>query len=216
MAIVFGLMGAAIFPLRGSMRAIRWSLLIAFIAFQCLSDKPAWRLLVDIDAVGGSTGYYRYKLIDQAIKHIDLWWECGDSTGTSRWADDLGDATNNFVVIGLQGGIPLLTMLIVVLAIGFGSIGRAWRYAGTDRRYVIAAWALGVSLFMHIMSFFGVTYFGQAVMLWDLTLAMIGSIRPPAGRTARLASQNLVARRRRSGTYSDGARAPAPTAYSGK
>jgi hypothetical protein len=179
-AIFFGFLGAAFFPLRASMRVIRWSLLAGFILFQCLSDKPAWRLLVDVDVVGGSTGYYRYKLIDEGVKHFDQWWLMGGNINTTDWSPELDDDTDHYLVIALQGGVVLLGTFLIVISLAFGSVGRAWRHAGRNRPLVIAAWALGVSLFMHVMSFFSVTYFGQSVMLWDLTLAMCGSMRPAA------------------------------------
>ena len=214
MSMIFGLVAAALFPLRNSMRLIRWSLLVAFIAFQCLSDKPAWRLLVDVDIVGGSTGYYRYKLIDQAVKHVDEWGAMGGNIDTTNWSSELSDDTNHYVVVGLQGGLPLLTMFVIVIALAFGSVGRAWRHVRNDRPLVIAAWALGVSLFMHVMSFFSVTYFGQSVMLWDLTLAMIGSMRP-TGKAAKLLSQGSAAHRARATAYSPGARVPVSAALLG-
>lgn len=214
MSILFGLVGAAFFPLRHSMRVIRWSLLAGFIAFQCLSDKPAWRLLVDVDIVGGSTGYYRYKLIDQAVKHYSEWWQLGGTIDTTKWASDLVDDTNHYLIIGLQGGLPLLTAFLIVISLGFGSVGRAWRSAGKDRRSVIAAWALGVSLFMNVMSFFSVTYFGQCVMLWDLTLAMIASMRP-TGKARKSLPGDLEARRRKPAVYPARVRAPVSATFLG-
>jgi hypothetical protein len=38
------------------------------------------------------------------------------------------------------------------------------------------AWALGVSLFVHAVSFIGVSYFGQITMLWYLSLAVPSSL----------------------------------------
>jgi O-antigen ligase len=169
--------------------------LAGFIAFQCLSDKPAWRLLVDIDIVGGSTGYYRYQLIDEAIKHFSEWAPMGGNIDTTKWSPNLVDDANHYLMVALQGGMPLLTLFVIVISLAFASIGRARLRAGRDRALVIASWALGVSLFMHIMSFFSVFYFGQSVMLWDLTLAMIGSIRP-TGKMMQSPPREISAPRR--------------------
>jgi len=202
MAILFGIIGAMMFRLRSLMRPIRWGLLVAFCLFQILSDKPAWRLIADVDVVGGSTGYYRYKLIDQTVKHFDQWWAVGGDIQTSSWSPELVDDTNYFVVIALQGGLPLLTALVVSLAFAFGGVGRIWRQAGANRPDVIAAWALGVCILMHITSFLGVTYFGQIVMLWNLTLAMVGSLMPrkslkrPSQNKKPVMRRRIVARQR--------------------
>jgi hypothetical protein len=215
MTIAFGFIGFAFFPFRGSMRLIRWGLLAGFILFQCLSDKPAWRLLVDIDIAGGSTGYYRYKLIDEGVKHIGEWWELGGAIEPTTWSSELNDDTNNFLMIALAGGIPLLTAFLIVISLAFGSVGRAWRYAGKDRHLVIASWAFGVTLFAHIMSFFGVFYFGQMVMLWDLTLAMIGSMRPPGG-AAKALPRLSAGRRRQVAAYPPRAPVAVPAGFSRK
>jgi hypothetical protein len=178
MGILFGIVGAMMFPLRWWMRPIRWGILVAFCLFQMLSSKPAWRILVDIDIVGGSTGYYRYELIDQSIKHIDQWWETGGNIDTSKWSSELIDDTNYYLVIGLTGGLPLLTVFVIMVSLAFGGVGRAWRNAGANRAVVVAAWALGVSIFIFLMSFFSVTLFGQIVGLWSMILAMVGSVMP--------------------------------------
>jgi len=58
-------------------------------------------------------------------------------------------------------------------------VGRLWRRAAKKKRAdLILSWALGVSLFVHCMSFLGVSYFGQISMLWYLSLAMIASLSP--------------------------------------
>lgn len=213
MTILFGLVATALFPFRGGMRLIRWGLLVGFIVFQCLSDKPAWRLFVDIDIVGGSTGYYRYKLIDEAVKHVGEWWLMGGHIDTTHWSSELKDDTNHFLVVGLEGGIPLLLVFLIVIALAFGSVGRAWRAAGKNRPIVIAAWALGVSLLMHIMSFFSVVYFGQCVMLWDLTLAMCASMRPTA-KAKKSLPRDMTPRRRRSSPPTTHGAVPVPSAIS--
>jgi hypothetical protein len=211
LGIVFGMIGACMFPLRRGMRWIRWGLLIGFCLFQLLSDKPAWRLLANIDIVGGSTGYYRYELVDQAVKHIDEWWQMGGKIDTTTWSPELIDDTNYFLVLGLQGGMPLLVVFLMVLALAFGAVGRMWRRAGTNRPDVIAAWALGVAIFIHIMSFFSVTYFGQIVMLWNLTLAMVGSMMPVKSikRRAKKKTRNV----RQDGLMPEHSRAAVPISF---
>ena len=192
--IMFAIVGVMMFPLRRSMRLVRWTLLIAFCIFQMVSDKPAWRILVRIDLVGGSTGYYRYMLMDQTIKHFSEWWLMGGNIDTTTWSPELRDDTNHFLVMALQGGLPLLTVFIISMAIAFGGIGRMWRAAGSNRAAVIASWALGISLCMHILSFFSITYFGQIVMLWNVTLAMIGSLMPGKVSKRAIKKRRLVRR----------------------
>lgn len=178
LGIIFGIVGAMMFPLRRWMRPIRWGILLVFCLFQLLSSKSAWHILADIDIVGGSTGYYRYELIDQSIKHVDQWGAVGGNIDTATWSPELIDDTDFYLVIGLTGGLPLLAVFVICVALAFGGVGRAWRQAGANRPVVVAAWALGVSIFIFLMSFFSVTLFGQIVMLWSLILAMVAGVMP--------------------------------------
>ena len=43
------------------------------------------------------------------------------------------------------------------------------------------AWALGVCLLVHACAFVAVSYFGQIVLVWFLTLGAIASLTPGSG-----------------------------------
>ena len=51
---------------------------------------PVWALIQRIDIVGGSSGWHRYELIDQCIKHFSDWWLMGVKVilllGATIWA----------------------------------------------------------------------------------------------------------------------------------
>ena len=38
------------------------------------------------------------------------------------------------------------------------------------------AWGLGVAMLVHVTSFMAVSYFGQIIMVWYMTLAIIGGL----------------------------------------
>jgi len=69
-------------------------------------------------------------------------------------------------------------------------VGRAWRRNPRDPAHVATTWMLGAVLFVHCTTFIGLSYFGQAKMLWQLSLAMIGSL----GSVAPAAAQQVVVR----------------------
>jgi hypothetical protein len=134
---------------------------------------PVWSLVAKIDLVGG-TGYHRYKLVDNAINHIGEWWLSG-TLETAHWGRAMHDLTNQFVLEGVRGGLPTLALFVAIITIAFRQIGVLWRSAH-GRDHEVLAWALGVSLFVHVSNFLGVSYFGQNIMLWYLSLACIGSL----------------------------------------
>jgi hypothetical protein len=178
LAIVAGLVGAAFFVLRRYMRLVRWSLVALIVALQLVMNAPVYHLISRIDVVGGSTGYHRYRLIDKWVQHMHEWWLFGSADGSEHWGDQLFDVTNYYIQLSLQGGFPLLILFIIVLAYAFSAVGRTVRRERNDRSREIAAWALGVSLFQHVATYFGVTYFGQIIILWFMLLAVIGSLAP--------------------------------------
>jgi len=47
---------------------------------------------------------------------------------------------------------------------------------GLDWSTEVMIWAFGVSLFAHVVSFWGTSYFDQTVVLWHFTLAMLASL----------------------------------------
>ena len=75
---------------------------------------PARALLNRIDIVGGSTGYHRYILVDEFIRRFGEWMLVGTKT-TVTWGLGLFDLTNQYVVVGVDGGILSLTLFLVVI-----------------------------------------------------------------------------------------------------
>jgi hypothetical protein len=71
-------------------------------------------------------------------------------------------------------------------------VSRSLRLPEAGRFYQLASWALGITLFMHCMNFIAVTYFEQIVVLWQMTLAAIGSLTlvPGASSVRQLAHLN--------------------------
>ena len=86
---------------------------------------------------------------------------------------------------------------IVMIAFAFQRVGLAWRAVADQPEKVAIIWGLGVSLFAHCVMFIGVSYFGQMILAWYLTLGLIGClpIKRPAVRAASGASPSRNTRR---------------------
>lgn len=177
MGVIFGVVGAVLFPWRRRMGWIRRTLALGLMALHMVMKAPVWHLISRVNIVSGSTGWHRYYLVDQAIKRFGEWWLLGTVT-TAHWGLGLQDVTNHFILEGVRGGAATLALFIATIVLAFQAVGRIWRQAGTDTERVAQAWALGVALFVHCMNFIGVAYFGQTTVVWYLTLAMIGSLTP--------------------------------------
>jgi hypothetical protein len=182
LGVLCAVVGALMFPLRRSMRPVRWLAVLTLFGLHMVMKAPVWHLIARIDVVGGSTGWHRYYLIDQTIKHFSDWWLMGVDLDTikSTWGDELTDLTNEYVYEAVQGGLLTLLLFCGYFAMAFKGVGQMWRSAGNNRPQVIMAWSLGVALFVHMMNFLAVSYFGQILLVWYSNLAIIASLTPTA------------------------------------
>jgi hypothetical protein len=192
-AVLFGALGWSVYRCRSILRRLRWSLLSLILVLHLLMAKPVWHLIARINVVGGSTGHHRYKLIDGAVNHVAEWWLFGTES-TAHWGRGLSDVTNQYVLEGVRGGLLTLLLFVALIVLAFKHIGCLHRTSeAAGQHYArMLAWGLGVALFVHVTTFFGVSYFGQMIMVWYMTLGMIGGV----GQQLRTKAALSVARRR--------------------
>ena len=174
MAILFGIIGLLFFKVRRHMRAIRLGLMFILIVLHFVMSKPVWHLLARIDVVSGSTGYHRYDLIDKAIVHLSDWWLFG-TLSTGHWGNGLQDVTNQFILEGVSSGLLGMVLFILIFTSTFSLLGKKMKMTNSNKEYLLL-WSAGVVLFMHIASFFAVSYFGQVVSAFFLFLGVFVSI----------------------------------------
>ncbi len=188
--VAAAVLGAALFPMRENMRALRWSFVFVVVCLDIVMKAPVWHLISRVDLVGGSTGYHRYLLVDSAIRNFNEWWLVGTAS-THHWGHMMYDVANQYVLEGVQGGAISLLLFLLMVATAFGGVGRFWRSVKHDKGQVIMAWALGISLFVHTVNFIGVSYFGQITMLWFMLLAIIVTLDPAgaAPQTSRVVEE---------------------------
>jgi len=173
MGLIFVVIGFAAFPLRMHMTKVRWAILGLMISLQLTLKGNIWSLIAKVNILGGSTGWHRSNLMEQAYNRWHEWFLLGTSS-TAHWGWGLWDVTNQYLLEGCRGGF--LSMLLFILAIGysFQLIGRLNKQsiAENDFPNLLNSWSIGVMLFVHLTSFFAVSYFGQIVNLFWMTLAV--------------------------------------------
>ncbi len=183
MVVVFLLVGLAFWGIREHMRAVRWLALMAIIALDIVMKDPVYFLMARIDLTGSSKGYHRAQLIRSSIEHLEEWWLAGTdytrhwmATGIHANAQHT-DITNHLLANGVLGGLPLMTVFIMILAAGFGAVGKALHVSKTtpvEQQWLI--WSLGAVLFAHVANFFSISLFDQSVVFFYLVLACIGGV----------------------------------------
>jgi hypothetical protein len=176
--LIIVLMLIPAFKLRHYARHAAWGLFLSLLALHMIMKAPVWHLMARVTMVAGSTGWHRYHLIEQAIKHFDEWALLGTKDTTSWDYRDLlvpqqYDITNQYVYEGVRGGLITLIIFIVMLIIALKILRNHFILSPTHERRFLA-WCICCSMVGHYISFIGLSYFGQILMLWYLMLAIVG------------------------------------------
>jgi hypothetical protein len=182
LAAIFGL---CLWPLRGALRIIRWSIVAVLVSLQMVMKAPVYHLITRVDISGSS--YHRYALIDQCVRHFWDWWLIGTKSNAS-WGWDMWDTADQYVQTAQTAGLLGLILLIVLIVYGFKYLGRA-RLAAPDKKRQLFIWALGAAFFAQTLSFFGITLWDQSVVEWYSLLAFIGTVA--LARKAPVADRQL-------------------------
>jgi hypothetical protein len=163
-----------LFPFRRYGKLIALGIFGQLVALHIVMKAPVWHLLSRIKFVSGSTGYHRYKLINETIDHFSEWALRG-TRSTAHWGYGLSDITNQYCAEGVTGGFITLVFFVIVLITAVRTVGR-YSLQNIPREKQWLAWGICVSILGHCISFIGVSYFGQIHMLLYLTFATIGMI----------------------------------------
>lgn len=200
MAVLAAMVGLGLWRWRGYMRVLRWGTVLVILGLALVMQAPVWYLFAKLSAVTGGSGWHRAYLIDQTIAHFDEWWLFG-TTYTAHWgpggqviaADpNMMDITNHYVMEAVKGGVVKLGLFLAIIIRSFGSVGRRLHAEEAQSPARFLVWALGVSLFVHCLSFLSIPYFDQSIVVWYWLLAAIsGMDLVPGARNApaRLAEQ---------------------------
>jgi hypothetical protein len=172
--------GLGMWPFRDKLRQIRWLLVVSLVTLHLAMKAPVWALIARIDLVGGSTGWHRFKIIDNFIHHFWDWWLVGCN---NYWAweggDDMWDTANQYVATGETTGLIALILFLTTIVYGFKYLGRARKAAGKHPAQAWFLWLLGVALFSNLVAFFGISYFDQTFIYWYALLAIIVAVGGP-------------------------------------
>lgn len=188
LSAVFSVIALFAFPLRLYMRSVRRFFGTVYLFLACVMAVPPYYLLARIDLSGGSTGYHRARLIESSFEHINEWWFAGTdhtrhwmATGVS-WSPNHTDITNQYLAMGVLGGLPLMLLFIYMLVKCFSVVGKAMRNSSSafgEHRFFL--WALGASLFAHAATCISVAYFDQSFVFLYIAIASLSNVSDRLG-----------------------------------
>lgn len=147
-----------------------------------VKERPIWYLMALLDLVGGSTGWHRARLIDEAVKHLDEWWLTGTDY-TRHWmpyglttVPEHCDLTNYYIHLGVIGGLPLTICLLAIIWRSLKELGQGIRKAAErSEEEEFALWCVGSTIFAHSITFLSISYFDQISMFfWGLLGGITG------------------------------------------
>jgi hypothetical protein len=172
MAMGGAILAFGFWPLRRKMRWVRWGIAVMLILLHLVMHGPVWSLIAHIDIVGGNSGYHRYQLIDQCIRHFWDWWLFG-TLANGSWGWDMWDTANVFVGTAEGSGLLALILFVALFSRSFRAIGNARAAFEADGAKQFELWTMGCVVFTQLMIFVGVDYFDQTRMVWYLILCIV-------------------------------------------
>jgi O-antigen ligase len=100
--------------------------------------------------------------------------------------------TCQYVAAAVNGGIAGLVILAMIFVVAFRRIGVVM--SSPKKSEVFVGYFIGVALISHLMSFLGVSYFGQIFLLLYVTLGATASLAATvaSGKSAKVRSSTPV------------------------
>ena len=185
MTVLTILLGMGLWQFRSHMKTIRWTAVGFIILLNFVMNDPVYYLIARIDITGGSTGLASSEnLIDAAIQHFSRWWLIG--TDYTRdwmpsgvpWNVNHTDITNEYLAMGVWGGLPLMLLFMGIVWAAFKAVGNGLAMAEQkppEQQFLI--WTLGAALFGHAVNFLSISYYDQSEVFLFLLLASIGGLQ---------------------------------------
>ena len=182
LALAAAVLGIASWPLRKRMRLMRQGLALTLVALHLVMKAPVWALIARADLTGSSSGYHRFWLVDNCIRHFSDWWLLGYKDYPT-WGFEMFDLCNQFVVQALTGGLVALVAYITIFSRSFGALGNARKRVEGDRGQEWLFWCLGSALFSVVVAHFGINYPATMEMwlfaLWScISMVTYEAMRP--------------------------------------
>ncbi|MBK1876628.1 hypothetical protein [Pelagicoccus mobilis] len=157
-----------------------WTGTVLLVILHFVKERPIWYLIALVDIVGGSTGWHRSRLIDQAFLHLKDWWLIGTDY-TANWMPyslpsipNHCDLTNYYIHLGVIAGMPAALILAFInykAITQLASIGINYK----DKTSYIS-WILTATVTTHAITFLTISYYDQIYVFFYISIAMVPAI----------------------------------------
>jgi hypothetical protein len=172
LGLAAAMLGFFLFYFRSHMRVFRQALVFLVVTLHVVMKAPVWALIQRVDVVGSSSGFHRFMLVDNCIRHFSEWWLLGYQNYAS-WGWDMWDLSDQYVSVCLTGGLISLIVFVSILSRSFSALGKARKHVAGDRKEEWILWCLGVSLFADLVVWLGYACWAKGEAALSALLAMI-------------------------------------------
>jgi len=163
-----------LWPIRRSMRAVRWGIVLTLVGLAMVMKAPVWFAVAHVNVTGASTGWERAALIDIFIRRFREWWLIGTNQ-TGNWGYDMWDGMTQYVSEGEAGGLVTFVCFIAIISRSFSRLGKMRSEVEGDQKQEWFLWSLCAIMVAHVVAYFGVSYWDQTVIWWWAVLAMVSA-----------------------------------------
>lgn len=160
-------------------RHLYWLTLSIAFFIHFAGNGSLWGFIYTRLSFGSSTGYHRFLIVDSAIKEFSEWWLLGYGNHAPQWHSKywpwahatFTDITNQYILVGVRGGLITMILFIILCYQAVKSTGRCAITQTTIEKQRLY-WGITVTILVHCISFLSVSYFGQITMLFYLSIAL--------------------------------------------
>lgn len=184
MTAFFSVVGIAMWRYRFKLTRFYLMGIFCFFFLLVFMNDPPYYIMARIDLTGGSTGWYRARLIESAFEHLSEWWFSGTEytrhwmPSGVQWSPNHTDITNYYLKMGVWGGLPLMTAFILLIVLTFSHLNKilVW-LKDNDIQHQFMTWALWAMLLAHAVTCVAVSYYDQSFLFMFMTFAAVGSLK---------------------------------------
>ena len=176
---------------RAHIKRIQWMGVGLYVLLDIVMKDPAYFLIARVDLAGGSTSWYRARLIQSAFEHLSEWWLAGtDNTRewmwvVVSWSPNHTDITSHYIQLGVWGGLPLMVLFIATMFKAFAAVTSGVRSDSTlmpSSKFTL--WSLGAALFSIAVTGLSVSYFDQTFAFVYLFLGALSAVSSAVAQEA--------------------------------
>ena len=183
MGLIFTSIAIFAWKWRNWMSIFRYVALGLYLLLDLVMSRPAYFIISKIDLTGSSTGWHRARLIQASIENFSDWFLFG-TDNTLHWIgiplavdQNSSDITNYYIKNGLDGGILATLLVILMMWVAFGWVGRLINSSAISSvQDKFSVWCFGAGLFNLALSSLSISYYDQTIIIFWLSISIISGL----------------------------------------